>query len=266
MTVSAMPPTLPELYERELVGPLFRPWAEELIARAGLSPGDRILDIACGTGIVARLAREKTGPQSRVTGIDLSPDMLKVARSLEPRIEWIEGNAESLPLDPNERFDVVFCHQGLQFVADRPAAAREMRRVLDGSGRAVVAVWRAIEEAPLFLDLKRVAERHLGTITDRRHGFSDEDELGRLFRAAGFAEVQVEKVSKTLHFPSGEPLVRLNTMAVVGMSEKGPSLSDGERAKVVAAIVSDSMPLLARYAEGTGITFDIGANIAEAKA
>jgi len=266
MTASAMPRTLPELYEQELVGPLFRPWAEELIARANLSEGDRILDVACGTGIVARLAREKVGPQSRVTGVDLSPEMLKVARSIDPQIEWIEGNAEALPLGEADRFDVVFCHQGLQFVADRPAAIREMRRVLDERGRAIVAVWRGIEESPLFLDLKRVAERHLGTITDRRHGFPDARQLGELFEPAGFAEVSVDKVSRTLRFPSGEPLVRLNTMAVIGMSEQGPSLKETERGSVVAAIVAESMPVLTRYAEGSGIAFDITANIATARA
>ena len=260
-----MPPSLPELYERELVGPLFRPWAELLIERARLSEGDSILDIACGTGVVARLAKTRIGPQSRVTGIDLSPDMLKVARSLDPRIEWIQGNAESLPIVPDDRFDVAFCHQGLQFVADRPAAAREMHRVLTPAGRALVAVWRGIDESPFFMDLNRVAERHVGTITDRRHGFSDADALAQLLHNAGFSRVQVDPVSKTIRFANGEPLVRLNAMAVVGMSQRGPSLSEPERKEAAAAIAADSMAVLSRYADSGGIAFEIGANIAEAK-
>ena len=115
--------SFPEMYERWLVGPLFRPWAEMTLEEVRVSPDDRILDIACGTGIVARLASERLGDAGHVVGVDLSPDMLAVARALAPDVDWREGNASALPLRDGEQFDVVVCQQGLQFFPDRPAAA-----------------------------------------------------------------------------------------------------------------------------------------------
>jgi ubiquinone/menaquinone biosynthesis C-methylase UbiE len=98
--------SFPEMYERWLVGPLFRPWAEVILEEVALTPGDRFLDIACGTGIVARLARERLGDTGHVVGIDVSPQMLAVARAAAPGIDWREGNATALPLQDGEQFDV----------------------------------------------------------------------------------------------------------------------------------------------------------------
>jgi ubiquinone/menaquinone biosynthesis C-methylase UbiE len=130
--------SFPEIYERWLVGPLFKPWAEMTFDRLALSPGDRVLDIACGTGIVARVARERLGDAGYVLGVDVNPDMLAVARSAAPSIDWREGNASALPLRDGEQFDVVVCQQGLQFFPDKAAAAGEMRRAL---ATAVESPW-----------------------------------------------------------------------------------------------------------------------------
>ncbi|MCO5108730.1 MAG: class I SAM-dependent methyltransferase [Burkholderiaceae bacterium] len=116
--------SFPETYERCLVGPLFRPWAETILDDVDLAPGDRVLDVACGTGIVARLARERLGEAGRVVGVDISPAMLAVARTAAPAIDWREGDACALPLRDAEKFDVVVCQQGLQFFPDKPAGAR----------------------------------------------------------------------------------------------------------------------------------------------
>ncbi|TIT58203.1 MAG: methyltransferase domain-containing protein, partial [Mesorhizobium sp.] len=88
----------PQMYERWLVGPLFRPWAEMALDELELSSGDRLLDIACGTGIVARVARERLGEAGYIVGVDISPDMLAVARAVESAIDWRQGNAGELPL------------------------------------------------------------------------------------------------------------------------------------------------------------------------
>src|SRR5262245_6366072 len=122
--------SLPELYERFLVEPLFRPFAEELLDRTALAPTARLLDVACGTGIVARIAQTTIGDRGRLVGVDASPAMLAVASSVAPTIEWRQGDAARLPVQPDETFDVVTCHQGLQFFPDKPTAVREMRRVL----------------------------------------------------------------------------------------------------------------------------------------
>jgi len=101
--------SFPEMYERWIVGPLFRPWAELTLDEMKLSPGDRVLDIACGTGIVARVAKERLGTAGHVVGVDISRGMLAVARQVAPDIEWREGNAIDLPLLEKEPFDVIVC-------------------------------------------------------------------------------------------------------------------------------------------------------------
>jgi SAM-dependent methyltransferase len=142
--------SFPEMYERWLVGPLFRPCAELTLDELMLSPRDRVLDIACGTGIVARLAKERLGKSGAVVGIDVSAGMLAVARPAAPDIDWREGDANALPLRGDERFDIVVCQQGLQFFSDKTAAAAEMRRALAQGGRLAVATWRPDEEIPSF--------------------------------------------------------------------------------------------------------------------
>lgn len=258
--------SFPEIYERELVGPLFRPWAEILIERTAVSAGDRVLDVACGTGIVARLARERTGDGGRVVGVDLSPAMLAVARAVAPAgIDWREGNAGALPVDDAERFDVVICQQGLQFFPDRTAAIGEMRRVLAPNGRLAVAAWCPLGDNPFFGDLHRVAERHLGPIVDQRHAFGDLAALRSLLADAGVREVRVERMSRPIRFADGPAFLRLNTMALVGMSASGKELSEEERSAKVAAIVGDSVSLLAPYTDRDGLRFEITSNVATAR-
>ena len=120
----------PENYQRYFVPAIGGPFAADLIAEAALRSGERVLDVACGTGVVARLAAERVGPGGTVAALDLNPAMLSVARSLPSTgaaIRWYETSAESIPL-PDTAFDVVLCQLGLQFVADKSAALREMRR------------------------------------------------------------------------------------------------------------------------------------------
>jgi len=257
--------TFPEMYERWLVGPLFRPWAEMTLAEVGLSPGDRILDIACGTGIVTRLAKERLGDAGTVVGIDISPDMLAVARRVAPGIDWREGNAGALPLNDGEQFDVVVCQQGLQFFSDKPAAVAQMRRALASSGRLAVTTWRPDDEIPFFYELRRIAERHLGAIADQRHSFGDAGAIEVLLRNAGFREVQIRTVSRTIRFEDGAPLLRGNTMALVGMSKAGKTLNDQERKRLVEAVVSESAAVLQRYSDGNGLAFALSTNLATAR-
>ncbi|TCU14688.1 class I SAM-dependent methyltransferase [Rhizobium sullae] len=258
-------PTFPELYERWLVNPLFRPWAEITLEEVGLSPGDRVLDIACGTGIVARIARERLGDGGYVVGVDISSDMLAVARAVAPGIDWREGNASALPLNDREQFDVVACQQGLQFFSDKPAAAAQMRRALATGGRLAVATWRSDDEIPFFRDLRRIAERHLGAIADLRHSFGDAAPLEALLQDAGFHDVRSRAITRTIHFQEGAPLLRLNTMALVGMSSVGKEMDDQERKRVVEEIVGESSPVLQPYTDGSGLAFELSTNLATAK-
>ncbi len=267
--IAAAPPaaaSFPAMYERLLVGPLFTPWAEALLDRVPLAAGAHVLDVACGTGIAARLAHTRLAGQGRVVGVDRSAAMLDVARAIEPAIDWREGDAAALPLEGGERFDLVLCHQGLQFFADRAAAVRAMREALAPGGAVAIGVWRSREENGLFDDLDRVAERFLGPIADVRHGFADDAALARLLADAGFTDVRVEPASRETRFAmEAEVLARLNATAVVGMSPAGRAASDAERAELTTAIVVASLDEVARYVDAGAITFRTSANLATAR-
>ena len=133
--------TAPENYERYFVPAIGLPLAAELVEAARLAPGERVLDVACGTGVVARLAAEQVGAAGQVTALDVNPGMLAVARSVPSpiAIEWREGAAEDMQL-PDAAYDVALCQMGLQFFADRGAALAELNRVLAAGGRLVVNV------------------------------------------------------------------------------------------------------------------------------
>ena len=258
--------SFPEMYERWLVGPLFRPWAETLIERARLEPGDRVLDIACGTGIVARLARERLGDSGYVVGVDVSPQMIGVARTVAPRVNWRQGNAGQLPIESGERFTVVTCQQGLQFFPDKPQAVREMRRAIAPGGRLLVAVWRSLDDNPFFRDAHRVAERHVGDIVDTRYAFGDPAALRELIADGGFDDVRLETETLTMRFQDPGVFLRMNAQALVGMSAAGQTMSDDERARQVEAIAEDSSEELRGYIKGDELVYELVANVAIAGA
>jgi ubiquinone/menaquinone biosynthesis C-methylase UbiE len=256
--------SFPAMYERWLVSPLFRPWAEITLDELQLRPGERVLDIACGTGIVARVASERLGDDGDIVGIDISPDMLAVARAVAPSIDWREGHAGALPLTEGEQFNVVVCQQGLQFFPDKPAAAAQMRRALAAGGRLGVATWRSDEEIPFFRELRRIGERHLGAISDQRYSFGTADLLEALLRDAGFQQVRSKILSRVIRFDDGAPFLRLNAMALVGMSAAGKEMNAGQRQQAVDAIVSDSAPALQGYSDGSGLAFELRTNLTTA--
>jgi len=258
--------SLPQMYEGFLVAPLFRPFAQELLNRVGIGLNDRLLDVACGTGVVGRLARDTIGNRGRIVGVDASPGMVGMARTVAPALEWREGDAAHLPVSEDETFDIVTCHQGLQFFADKAAAVQEMRRVLAPRGRLAVATWRAVEEIPLMRELQKVAERRLGAVVDQRHSFGDANAIGRLLADAGFRAIQVGTVSRTIRIGDGTVFLKLNAMAIVGMSATGKAMSQEQRTQVTAAITNESVDATQPYLDGTELVFDLLSTIACAQA
>jgi ubiquinone/menaquinone biosynthesis C-methylase UbiE len=198
-----------EIYERHMVPAIFGPWAEDLLALAPPKLGERVLDVACGTGVVARLAAQGVGPNGTVVGFDLNPGMLAVARTLPPPqgapIEWREGNVSAIPF-PDATFDLALCQQGLQFFPDRPAALREMRRVLAPRGRLALSVWRPMQYSPGFAALAtalgRLIAPEAATIMQGPFALGSADDLRALITGAGFDEVVVRPAAKSLRFPS----------------------------------------------------------------
>jgi ubiquinone/menaquinone biosynthesis C-methylase UbiE len=196
----------PENYQRYFVPAIGAPVADDLIAIAALRPGERVLDVACGTGVVTRLASRLVGAAGTVAGLDINPGMLAVARSATPpgmTIAWHEGRAEAMPL-PDASFDAVLCQMGLQFVPDKPAALSEMRRVLAPGGRLIL---NAPGPTPqLFLIMREALGRHIGAEAAGfvNHVFSlhDRAELQSLMNRAGFRDVSVEADVKSLRLPA----------------------------------------------------------------
>jgi ubiquinone/menaquinone biosynthesis C-methylase UbiE len=197
----------PENYERYFVPAIGEPVATELLRAAALRPGERVLDVGCGTGIVARLAADAVGSEGSVAGLDVEPGMLAVARSAAVGagiewIEWIEASAESIPL-PDESIDIVLCQMSLQFVPDRARAVEEMRRVLVPGGRFVLNV--PGPTSPFFESLSEALARHVdpraAAFVERVFSLHDVDQLTALLEGAGFRDVRVEAGKIALSLP-----------------------------------------------------------------
>jgi len=254
--------TFPEIYEHVLVAPLFRPFAEALLVRAEPRAGDSVIDVACGTGIVARLARQRLGPAARIVGVDLAPPMLSVARSVDATIDWRQGNVLSLPVGNGERFSLLTCHQGFQFFPDKRAALQEMRRVLAPMGRLAIATWRSLEDIPIARALNVIAEQRIGAIDDSRHSFGDAALLERVLIDGGFDDVRVESVTHDVRFADGGLFARLNAMAVIGMTEKGKTMPEPDRVELAGKIAADSQPFINEHSIDGAFVLPLSANIA----
>lgn len=253
--------SLPELYERDLVPTIFAPWAEDLVALAAVGPGERVLDVACGTGVVARCAARRVGPAGQVVGLDLNVAMLGVARALPAAagtaVEWREGNATAIPF-PDGAFDVVLCQQGLQYFPDRAAGLREMRRVLAPGGRVALGVWRPIEHSPGFAALAEGLAQHVAPgLLDGPFGLGDADELGTLLREAGFQDVKIRPAMKLLRFPSVETFLQ-RYAAASPLADPVAQASDDAR----AALTDDVTRALRPYLDANGLAFPIENHLA----
>ena len=173
------------VYDEFFVPALFAEWPKRVVDAAHLQPGDRILDVACGTGIVAREAAERVGPQGTVIGLDLNEGMLAVAAQKAPHIEWRQGRAESLSFETHT-FDAVMCQFGLMFFEDRVSAIQEMMRVLQPGGRLIAAVWASLDQTPGYAAMAMLLERLFGKIVANSlhvpYVLGNEQELRDLFR------------------------------------------------------------------------------------
>ena len=248
-------PDFADIFERLLVPAIFDRYARDLVERARpFGPSDRILDLGCGTGIVARVLRDRLGGAARIAGLDLSPAMIAKARTVAPEIEWHEGDALALPFADGS-FDVVLSQQMLQFTPDRAAATREMRRVLAPGGRLVVSTWRPRQHLVLFDALGQVAERHLGASTDRRWSL-DGPELCDLLRGAGLVDVRLETVSLAEEYRDFP--VRPSAAAA---NHDLAAFAPDELERRWAAVEDESAEVLARFRRDAVISASSVANV-----
>lgn len=199
-------------YEKDFVPAIFAQWPPVLAEVAGIRPGDRVLDVACGTGILAREAADRAGPTGRVTGLDLNEAMLAVARQLRAGIDWRQGDAGKLPFEDGA-FDVVVSQFALMFFPDQVAALREMWRVLAPRGRLAVAVCAPIARAKGYSVLAGLLRREAGdraaAMVEGYFAIGDEAALQRLCKAAGIAGASVLTREGWARFASIDELLRI---------------------------------------------------------
>ena len=258
-----------QVYEDYFVPGIHARWAPVLLGHAKPRPGERMLDVACGTGIVARRAAPLVGPEGAVTGLDINSDMLAVARE-QPSpegaaIDWQERDASvALPDGP---FDLVVCQQGLQFFSDRAAAVRGMRRVLASGGRAVVSVFQCLAHHPLYEALIEAEARYLGTSVEAvatPFSLGSADELHSLFRSAGFRGVEVIAESQEVRFPEPERFVALTLLAAASIITEA-EMDAETRSGLVQTVSREVDATLRKYVKGDTVAFPMHAHVAIAQ-
>jgi ubiquinone/menaquinone biosynthesis C-methylase UbiE len=234
----------PELYQRYLVPAITTKWADDLVSRAKPHAGEVVLDLACGTGVVARLAAKQMG-RGRVAGLDLNAGMLAVARTVPSDgapIEWIEGSALDLPFS-SASFDVALCQLGLQFFPDQRRVLFETRRVLSQTGRIALSVYSPIEHTPgahaFVLALDRVLGADSSKIKRDEHSFQSPTQLKSLLVEAGFIGVNVQTVEQQIAFPSVLDYVRFQLLATP-MAALLKEHTDADRQSIIAKIASET--------------------------
>lgn len=204
-----LPLAAAEIYESEFVPAIFAEWAPLLVGMAGVGPGQAVLDVACGTGIVARVAADHIGTEG-VVGVDLNEAMLTVARRVRPELEWRRADALALPF-PGESFDTVLCQMALMFFPDRPRAVAEMARVTRVGGRVGLVVPAAIEDQPAYRLLVDIVREHAGqdgaSLLDTYWSCGDLAGLRRLVEGAGLRPDGLRTHIGTARFGSPDELV-----------------------------------------------------------
>lgn len=197
-------------YDDVLVPILFEPWAETLIDAYGPWEGKRVLDLASGTGIVARLLARRVGQSGSVLGTDLNAEMLNVAAasigSESRNVEFVQCPAENLK-STDKLFDYVVCQQGFQFFSDKIASAREIHRVLRDDGILLLSVWRTVTECHFFnticKTLESIGEADIAGMMRAPFEFLPQSELGAAFQSAGFSSVSVHREERDLVMSDG---------------------------------------------------------------
>jgi ubiquinone/menaquinone biosynthesis C-methylase UbiE len=233
MNIVHKAPTPAEVYDDRFVPALFAHWGPVMCEIAGIRTGDRVLDVACGTGALTRAALERAGPQGKVVGIDPNQDMLAVARRRNPDIDWREGRAEAIPF-PDASFDAVASQFGFMFFEDRAGALREMMRVLRPGRRLAVAVCDAVERSPGYAAFAALLQRLFGKqVADAFRApfiLGDREKLRGICDEAGLAHAEISRRNGLVRFSSIDALVSTERACVWTL---GGVLSDDQFARLL---------------------------------
>jgi ubiquinone/menaquinone biosynthesis C-methylase UbiE len=249
-----------EIYDELFPAAIFAEWAPRVCDAAGISPEMRVLDVACGTGVLTLVAAERVGPGGSAVGLDLNPGMLEVARHKAPHIEWRESPAESLPFEDGS-FDAVVSQFGLMFFQDKAGAIAEMWRVLRPGGRMAVAVWDSLENVAGYAAVTNLLARLFGDAAANSlrspYSLGDTTELGSLFRTAGVANASIATLAGKARYPS----MRYWMEADIRGWTLADMIDDAQFEELVAAAESE----LSRFVAKDGrVEFDSPAHIISA--
>jgi SAM-dependent methyltransferase len=254
--------TAARTYEALLVPALFGQWVAAVADAAEVKTGQRVLDVACGTGVLAREACRRTGATGYVAGLDPGSGMLAVARELSPSVDWRAGTAEALPFSAGT-FDAVVSQFGLMFM-DRVAALHEMLRVLKPDGRLVVAVWDTVQNMPAYAAELALLERRAGTrAADALRApfvLGDRERLADAFKSAGAVSVSISTHRGVARFPGIRVMVEGDLRGWLPVM--GVNLTEEE----IGDILREADDVLAPYLTGDGrVAFDVQAHIVTAR-
>jgi SAM-dependent methyltransferase len=236
-----------EVYESCFVPAIFGAWAGRVADAAGITRGNRVLDVGCGTGVLAREARSRVGQDGQVVGLDLNEGMLAVAARTEPKVEWRLGDAASLPFE-DASFDVVASQFALMYFPDRVASLRETWRTLAPGGRLAIAVWASIDHARGYQILVNIAARHCGRegadVLAAPFVLGDRAELAKLFVSSGIPEAKVTLHEGSIRFPSVREFIRIEV--------KGSPLADMVSDDAMQALAGESETALVEFVVPSG--------------
>ena len=237
-------------YETLFVPALFAPWTGHVLEGAAVQESAHVLDVACGSGVLARAALKLSGKSGRVVGLDPAPGMIAAAKEVEPNIEWVLGSAEDLPFN-DETFDNVISQFGMMFFQDRLKAASEMYRVTKPGGKVAVAVWHAVEQNPAYHDIASVLEQHVSSEAANtvRIPFclGDPALVAQLFLQAGFGDVAFQSEREQAEFASTRTMVEVELRGWLPLFDI--HLSEEK----ISEVLKKSDTTLSKYATQTGV-------------
>lgn len=256
-----LPAEVAEVYEARFVPAFFAQWAPYLLDAVGVTAGQRIVDVACGTGVVARAAADRIGADGTAVGLDLSDAMLAVARRIRPDLQWRQGDAAALPFDDSE-FDCAVSQMALMFFPDPVAALREMRRVVRSTGTVGVLVPGSLDANPPYRIFVDVVTKHAGAsarnLVTTYFALGDPQALARLFTASGLRVSAATGPVGESRFGSVDEFVTIE----LDSTPLGERLDTGARERIMA----DCRPALAQWRTPDGsLRFPFQCNLVVAR-
>ena len=263
-------PAPAQLYQQFYVPAIFEPLSRLLVDFAPPAVGATVLDVACGTGVVARRVAERIGNRGRVLAVDISADMLAVARSASTgvgaRVEFVEADAVT-SIYPIAHFDIAYCQQGLQFFADHAIVLRRIRLALKPRAPLAIAAWQGIEQQPLFAAFAEIEALHLGELGVSYNdiiapfAFGGPAHICGLLEGAGFHGVRVQQADLHVVFDDPHTFTRRMEMAyaaVVPAFARNPARFEA----FITAVERDTRDIVSRFTVGDQVRFTMRTNLA----